>query len=52
MECQEIARHVSNPKEMFRKIKKIAGERSTPASNCNKAANGIVLRDPKDVGQR
>lgn len=52
MECQEVECQVSNPKETFHKIKKIAGKRSTLASNCIKTADGMVLQESKDMAQR
>ena len=51
-ECQKVERQVSNTKQVFRKIKKIAGKLSTPASKCINAANNTILQDSKDVAQR
>ena len=50
--CQEIEQHSLNPKEMYKKVKEIAGKRSSPASKCIRAADGSILHEHCDVANR
>ena len=51
--CQEIERQKDqNPKEMFKRIRKITGKIVSRPSACIKSSTGEVLYEPEDVARR